>query len=191
MRTRRTPGAGEGAVAEAVASLLAFRQSAGRSTPTQDVVAFPDAADGQLGRRCRESLGARELVHSLTAHAEQLGADLRRDQFYDSAWKPALLGASICEQCRAEDRSRPSQDDGCTCRPLTFVFHSLRHWCASTLLAGGASLTAVAGHLGDTVETVAQVYVHWLRDDRSVPAKVLDRVVPVAGMCHDGDQGDV
>jgi hypothetical protein len=31
-------------------------------------------------------------------------------------------------------------------------------------------LTAVAGHLGDTVETVSKVYPHWLRDDRGVPA---------------------
>jgi integrase len=86
---------------------------------------------------------------------------LRRDQFYDSAWKPALKGAGL-----AEDR---------------FVFHSLRHFAASSLLAEGAPLTAVAGHLGDTVETVSRVYLHWLRDDRDVPAEVLDRVLaPVA-----------
>ena len=39
------------------------------------------------------------------------------------------------------------------------MFHSCRHWCASTLLAEGAPLTAVAGHLGDTVETVSLVRV--------------------------------
>jgi hypothetical protein len=33
------------------------------------------------------------------------------------------------------------------------------------------------GHLGDTVETVSRVYAHWLRDDRDVPAAVLDRVL--------------
>jgi integrase len=81
---------------------------------------------------------------------------LRRDQFYASAWRPALVGAGL-----AEDR---------------YKFHSLRHFCASTLLAEGAPLTAVAGHLGDTVETVSRTYVHWLRDDRDVPAEVLDRV---------------
>jgi len=58
-----------------------------------------------------------------------------------------------------------------------FHFHSLRHFCASTSLAEGASLTAVAGHLGDTVAEVARTYVHWLRDDRDVPASVLDRVL--------------
>ena len=61
-----------------------------------------------------------------------------------------------------------------------FMFHALRHFCASTLLAEGAPLTAVAGHLGDTVETVSRTYVHWLRDDREVPAAVLDRVLAPA-----------
>lgn len=82
---------------------------------------------------------------------------MRRDQFYGSAWRPALRGARL-----APDR---------------FVFHSLRHFCASSLLAEGAPITAVAGHLGDTVETVNRVYVHWLRDDRDVPADILDRVL--------------
>jgi integrase len=81
---------------------------------------------------------------------------LRRDRWYVSAWRPALKAAGL-----AEDR---------------FVFHACRHWCASTLLAEGAPITAVAGHLGDTVETVSRTYAHWLRDDRDVPAAVLDRV---------------
>ncbi|MEY2454067.1 MAG: hypothetical protein QOD92_3641 [Acidimicrobiaceae bacterium] len=82
---------------------------------------------------------------------------IRRDQFYSSAWRPALVGAGL-----AEDR---------------YKFHSLRHFCASMLLAEGAPLTAVAAHLGDTVETVSRTYVHWLRDERNVPADVLDRVL--------------
>lgn len=61
-----------------------------------------------------------------------------------------------------------------------FVFHALRHFRASSLLAEGAPLTAVVGHLGDTVETVSRVYLHWLRDDRDVPADVLDRVLASA-----------
>lgn len=85
---------------------------------------------------------------------------LRRDQFYAGAWKPALRGAGL-----PVDR---------------FKFHACRHWCASTLLAEGAPLTAVAGHLGDTVETVSRTYAHWLRDDRDVPADVLDRVLAPA-----------
>jgi integrase len=55
--------------------------------------------------------------------------------------------------------------------------HACRHWCASTLLAATAPITAVAGHLGDTVETLSRTYVHWLRDDRDMPAEVLDPVL--------------
>jgi len=84
---------------------------------------------------------------------------MRRDQFYRSAWQPALEEAELVGR---------------------FTFHALRHFCASTLLAEGAPLTAVAGHLGDTVETVSRTYVHWLRDDRDVPAAVLDRVLAPA-----------
>ncbi len=57
-----------------------------------------------------------------------------------------------------------------------FKFHSLRHFCASSMLADGTPITAVAGHLGDTVETISKVYLHRLRDDRSVPRIVLDRL---------------
>jgi integrase len=61
--------------------------------------------------------------------------------------------------------------------PDRFVFHSLRHFAASSMLAEGAPITAVAGHLGVTVETIQRVYAHWLRDDREVPAEVLDRIL--------------
>lgn len=99
------------------------------------------------------------------------GAQLRRDAFYASAWRPALMAAGL-----APDR---------------FVFHSLRHFCASSLLAEGAPLAAVAGHLGDTVETVSRTYVHWLRDDREVPAAVLDRVLAPAPVAQAAAEGAI
>ncbi|HXW80632.1 MAG TPA: hypothetical protein VEJ84_14105 [Acidimicrobiales bacterium] len=58
-------------------------------------------------------------------------------------------------------------------------FHSLRHFCASSMLADGVPRTAVAGHLGDTIETVERVYAHWLRDDTEVPAIAMDRLLAV------------
>lgn len=95
---------------------------------------------------------------------------LRRDQFYASAWRPALSRASL-----STDR---------------FTFHALRHFCASSLLTEGAPLTAVAGHLGDTVETVSRIYVHWLRDDHDVPAEILDRVLaPTAPVLRESSGG--
>ena len=45
------------------------------------------------------------------------------------------------------------------------------------MLAEGTPITAVAGHLGDTVETISRTYVHWLREDREVPAAVLSRML--------------
>jgi hypothetical protein len=50
-------------------------------------------------------------------------------------------------------------------------------WCASTHLAEGAPITAVAGHLDDTVETVSRTYLHWVWDDRDVPAALPYRVL--------------
>ncbi len=91
---------------------------------------------------------------------------LRRDAFYDSAWRPALVGAGL-------PRGR-------------FVFHSLRHFAASSMLAEAAPITAVAAHLGDTVETVQRTYVHWLRDEVDVPTQILDRVL--APVVEDEDE---
>src|SRR5437763_8772973 len=48
--------------------------------------------------------------------------DLGRDQFYASAWRPALVGIGL--------------------DPDRFVFHVLRHFCASSLLVEGAPLVA-------------------------------------------------
>ncbi len=57
---------------------------------------------------------------------------------------------------------------------------------ASRTLTSPAALAAVAGRLGDTVETVSRTYVHCLRDDREVPAAVLDRVLaPVLAAATD------
>lgn len=59
---------------------------------------------------------------------------------------------------------------------MAFKFHALRHFCATNLLSEGASIAAVAGHLGDTIETVQKVYAHWSRDDIDVPVDILDRL---------------
>lgn len=48
---------------------------------------------------------------------------------------------------------------------LTIRRHTLRHTCATLLLAEGATLWQVAGVLGDNVTTVAKVYGHHAMDD--------------------------
>lgn len=84
---------------------------------------------------------------------------LHTARFYVLAWTPTLAAAGM---------------------PKRFKFHALRHFAASSLLAEGAPLVAVAGYLGNTPEVVSRVYAHWLRDDREVPAGVLDRVLAPA-----------
>lgn len=79
------------------------------------------------------------------------------NDFYERTWQPALAAAGL-----------PAG---------RFKFHALRHFCASAMLANGADVAMVAGHLGDTVETVSRTYVHWLRDNRHVPAVILERVL--------------
>jgi integrase len=123
--------------------------------------------DGDKARTIRvPSAVALELRRHLrdVAHDELLfygvrGADLRRDQFYASAWRPALNAAGL-----ASNR---------------YVFHALRHFCASSMLAEGVNPVAVAGHLGDTLETLQRVYAHWMRDDRDVPADALERILVI------------
>jgi hypothetical protein len=47
------------------------------------------------------------------------------------------------------------------------------------MLAEGVNPMAVAGHLGDTLETLQRVFAHWMRDDRNVPAAALDRILAI------------
>lgn len=116
-------------------------------------IRVPAAVALELRRHLRDHDGGLLFRGVRCAHS------LRRDQFYASAWRPALVGAGL-----AEDR---------------YVFHSLRHFAASAMLAEGVNPMAVAGHLGDTLETLQRVYAHWLRDDRDVPADALDRILAV------------
>jgi integrase len=84
----------------------------------------------------------------------------RHAEFYAQAWQPALKAAGLA--------------------PKRFKFHSLRHHCASSLLAEGCPLPAVAGYIGDSQQTVMRVYSHWLPEDGGVPAVILDRVLATA-----------
>jgi integrase len=95
-------------------------------------VTLPGAVVLEVRRHLRDHQGGGVLFRG------GRGALMRRDAFYKSAWRPALAGAGL-----APDR---------------FVFHSLRHFAASSMLAEGAPITAVAGHLGDTVETIERTY---------------------------------
>jgi hypothetical protein len=112
----------------------------------------PGLVSVELRRHLRDHQAEAVLFRGLR------GAEmLRRDQVYASAWRPALAAA------RAGHRSVHVPRLPATGAPPH---------CAE-----GAPITAVAGHLGDTVEAVSRTYAHWLRDYRDVPAAVLDRVL--------------
>lgn len=117
-------------------------------------IVLPTLAVLEVRRHLRDHQGA-----GLLFRGPRSGQVQRRDMFYRAAWRPALTAAGF--------------------DPYRFKFHALRHFCASSMLAEGAPVPAVAGHLGDVPETVMSTYAHWLRDDRHVPALVLDRLLAV------------
>ena len=62
--------------------------------------------------------------------------------------------------------------------PDRYVFHSLRHWCATTLLAAGAPITGGRRPPRRRPRDVMRTYAHWLRDDRHLPAPCSTRCSP-------------
>jgi integrase len=54
-------------------------------------------------------------------------------------------------------------------------YHSLRHYCATTLLRHRLSAAAVAKTLGNMPTTVTKYYAHWIADDAVLVRDVLDR----------------
>ena len=118
------------------------------------MIRVPSAVALVLRRHHRSAVGDDELLF-----CGARGAAFRRDDFYDRVWQPALAGAGLA-------------DSG-------YVFHSLRHFCASSMLAEGVNPMAVAGYIGDTLETLQRTYSHWMRDDRDVPTEALDRILVI------------
>ena len=82
------------------------------------------------------------------------GMTLRRDGWNVRYWKPAARAAEL--------------DAG---------FHSLRHFCATTLLRRGVSAAAVARVLGNSPATVMRYYSHFIADDAALVRGVLDDVL--------------
>jgi integrase len=82
------------------------------------------------------------------------GGTLRRDGFYEFAWRPALVGAGL-----APDR---------------YVFHSARHYCVSAMAARGVPSTEISAYVGDSVATIERTYMHFLRDAPKMAKAALD-----------------
>ena len=115
-----------------------------RRAPTSSPPSFGDTSATTVSRAKRDSCSGGPRGRAVP---------LRRDAFYDSGWRPALRAAGF-----PGDR---------------FSFYALRHFCASHLLAEGASITAVAAHLGDTGR------------DRQPSASTTCATWRLAGLCGD------
>jgi integrase len=55
-------------------------------------------------------------------------------------------------------------------------FHDLRHFYASSLIAGGESVVVVAARLGDTTAEVLKTYAHMFPDDSDRTRRIMDDV---------------
>lgn len=109
----------------------------------------PDLVMLELRRAVRSVAGADQPLF-----AGARGGGLRRDAFYDAAWKPALKAAELDER--------------------RFKFHSARHFAVSNMLAAGVSVVEVAAYVGDSAETIMSVYAHFLRESESKAKRALD-----------------
>src|SRR3954470_594312 len=121
----------------------AQQQRRGRVSPKtwrgKRTIDVPDVVLFHLRRELRIKSGSAELIFLGVR-----GGVPRRDDFYDTGWRPALEGAGLS--------------------PDEYKFHAARHFAVSSMLARGVPITEVAYYVGDAVETVSRVYAHWLRD---------------------------
>jgi integrase len=85
------------------------------------------------------------------------GATIRRDGWYEQAWRPALVGAGL-----AGDR---------------YKFHSTRHYTVSSMLLRNVPLPEIAEYVGDTIETITAVYAKFLNDAPRTARAALDQAL--------------
>jgi integrase len=82
------------------------------------------------------------------------GLRIRHDFWNSSVWRPAATAVGL--------------DAG---------YHSLRHFCATSLLRQGVSVAAVAKVLGNSPATVLRYYAHYVADDAELVRGILDDVL--------------
>lgn len=87
------------------------------------------------------------------------GFKIRHDTWNDRIWRPAAVQAGIGDA----------------------TYHSLRHFCATSLLRRGVSVAAVAKTLGDAQPTIIRYYSHWVADDTNLVRDVLDDLLATPG----------
>ncbi|WP_062207541.1 site-specific integrase [Streptomyces sp. NBRC 109706] len=107
----------------------------------------------------------------VTAHllfTAKEGSAVRRNDFNDHAWKPALAAAGVIPERQRGERHQAAREHG---------MHALRHFYASVLLDAGESIKAVSEYLGHADASMTlRVYAHLMPTSRERTRKAVDAV---------------
>ncbi|MFB4196311.1 tyrosine-type recombinase/integrase [Streptomyces carpaticus] len=96
------------------------------------------------------------------------GGAVRRNDFNDHTWKPALVTAGVIPERETGERHQAAREHG---------MHALRHFYASVLLDAGESIKAVAEYLGHSDPALTlRVYAHLMPSSRERSRKAIDAV---------------
>jgi integrase len=99
--------------------------------------------------------------------ADAAGGHLRRQNWRQRVWIPALAAAFPCAACERAGEVGKRRCSGCAGKGTSDYFrpHDLRHTCATLLIYEGRTVNEVADHLGHADPGfTARVYAHVLKD---------------------------
>ncbi|MBY8881973.1 tyrosine-type recombinase/integrase [Actinacidiphila acidipaludis] len=114
-----------------------------------------------------KSLNGPLVTHSLIFTGTR-EAVMRRSDFNDRYWKPALVAAGVLPEPEKGEDPAAAREHG---------MHALRHFYASVLLEAGENVKAVSEYLGhaDPAMTL-RVYAHLMPSSRERTRKAIDAV---------------
>lgn len=105
---------------------------------------------------------------------------VRRTDFNDRAWKPALAAAGVIPQPKPRERYQAAREHG---------MHALRHFYASVLLDAGENIKALSNYLGhNDPGFTLRVYTHLMPSSDARARKAVDGLYAGADPASDGPQ---
>lgn len=108
------------------------------------------------------------------------GAALRRYDFNDYVWKPALVAGGVIPPPAKGQRHQSAREHG---------MHALRHFYASVLLDAGENVKALAEYLGHGDPAITlRVYTHLMPTSESRTRRAVDKLYEGNDSTGDGPQ---
>ncbi|MFJ9346219.1 tyrosine-type recombinase/integrase [Streptomyces sp. NPDC101237] len=105
---------------------------------------------------------------------------VRRTDFNDRAWKPALAAAGVIPQPKPRERYQAAREHG---------MHALRHFYASVLLDAGENIKALSNYLGhNDPGFTLRVYTHLMPSSDARARKAVDGLYAGADPASHGPQ---